>query len=72
MFRQFVSGWLVRTTQSTQRKQVTGAEPPFPSRQIHSKHIEMVGDAWQERVWHAEYREQEQQEHRALRKIARS
>ena len=36
------------------------------------KQLEMAGDAWSERVGHAECRKQAQQEHRAVHKIARS
>ena len=36
------------------------------------KQLEMAGDAWSERVGHAECRKQAQQEHRAMHNIARS
>ena len=68
-----VVGWQAQSKAPGQKQKVNGAGPFF-CQEIRDtlKQLEMAGDAWSERVGHAECRKQAQQEHCAVHKIARS
>ena len=67
-----VVGWQEQSKAPGQKQRVNGAGPFCQAIRDTLKQLEMAGDAWSERVGHAECRKQAQQEHRAVHKIARS